>query len=750
MPQLLGALGGLWARGVAVDWGGSLLEHEEDGYLPPMNVVPLPDVSGVWQRSKCWPEGAKPSSCWAGSTTLDHVVDAKVSRSAPGERTTALDEELLRRKIPLHSDPAEVFYEFGYEPHPLPHLLTDSLAWDLKRGNKQLLASFLDLCAVEAAPGSVSESSSARLDNHPFLQPTGEVPFCRGPLCNLQEFVRQGVALGGRCVVLGLSTAENDRHHHCPNTQMQRLIAITRVFQAIGTYIDEQNDAPAIREIHFVLEDSHEFAPLVAFVRAARKEYPEIPRICIVALEEGGSAVTIRQAHVELAVGKHPEVLIDSLGNRHLPRLRHVPANSITGKTEISHTFHPQRWLLITGGTRGVGLAIARWALQKGARKLLFLARGPLSTAKRAELLESKDLDVELRCAVCDVGCDDYSSFLAAVERALPAFSQIQTIFHCAGVVGDRIVRKCEPTKEFMAPLVRAKLQGSLNVLRLYKEERFLVADSPIEEDFVSAEQFDEKHAMKNSASLFPRSLVFCSSSSATLGSIGQAVYCFANRFMDYLARNENGGRVLSIQWGGWETGMTVEHNIERLPGEDFLSVEQGTKAALEKLLVRGLCGDKGDKKDHFKELIVMRVRDWRLYWRSVDLSADVAQPVLAEMREQVFFEKSLSAEQQGAKKIIIKYGGQKQEETARQTSGSVLGEPISSDSAGVLASWCRRFPGSCAREWAESGLGFLLQHRFDGGGGGTVSIVPATFWLELMVAAAASLNSAQEDSGFS
>lgn len=44
---------------------------------------------------------------------------------------------------------------------------------------------------------------------------------------------------------------------------------------------------------------------------------------------------------------------------------------------------------------------------------------------------------------------------------------------------------------------------------------------------------------------------------------------------------------IISIQWGGWEVGMTETFGIKRLKGEDFLSPFAGIKGLMSLLAIK-------------------------------------------------------------------------------------------------------------------------------------------------------------------
>ena len=80
-----------------------------------------------------------------------------------------------------------------------------------------------------------------------------------------------------------------------------------------------------------------------------------------------------------LAADGSSEVRIDANGERSVPRLRPVDnlpkPLALTDAVNTDHKFGKGRWLVITGGTSGVGLAIASSAIRYHKLNVLLLSR---------------------------------------------------------------------------------------------------------------------------------------------------------------------------------------------------------------------------------------------------------------------------------------------------------------------------------------------------------------------------------------
>ncbi len=89
-----------------------------------------------------------------------------------------------------------------------------------------------------------------------------------------------------------------------------------------------------------------------------------------------------------------------------------------------------QRVALITGGSRGLGLVIARKLVQQGAA-LTILARDEAEVERAAE--ELRQMGGTVQALVCDVRNRD--EVAAAVERTIQRYGKLDILIHCAGVI---------------------------------------------------------------------------------------------------------------------------------------------------------------------------------------------------------------------------------------------------------------------------------------------------------------------------
>ncbi|MEU5164239.1 SDR family NAD(P)-dependent oxidoreductase [Streptomyces sp. NPDC020875] len=215
---------------------------------------------------------------------------------------------------------------------------------------------------------------------------------------------------------------------------------------------------------------------------------------------------------------------------------------------------------LITGGLGGIGVRLAEWLVDRGARDLVLLGRGPLG-ARGPVLEELGRTGARVTYHAVDVA--DEGALRALLGRlAAEGRPPVRGVLHTAGVID--LVSAAELTPEAFDAMVRPKVTGAWALHRVL--------------DGVPLEFF----------ALF-------SSASAVLGSPRLGGYAAANAGLDALAhhRRSLGLPALSVNWGFWSTvGMVAryaaEHGRDLAPnGMESFTPEEGI-AVLERLLTEG------------------------------------------------------------------------------------------------------------------------------------------------------------------
>ena len=184
------------------------------------------------------------------------------------------------------------------------------------------------------------------------------------------------------------------------------------------------------------------------------------------------------------------------------------------------------RTYLITGGYGGLGLAVTRWMIDRGARHLVLVGRrGPSTeTSGIISTLCAGGADVRIRQA--DISsARDVAALLADIGGTMP---DLGGIVHAAGVLDDGALM--QQTWERFERVLGPKVAGAWN---LHEQTKHLPLDF----------------------------FVMFSSVTSLLGNPGQANYAAANAFLDAMAceRRAKGLPALTINWGPWAgSGMAA------------------------------------------------------------------------------------------------------------------------------------------------------------------------------------------------
>jgi acyl transferase domain-containing protein/acyl carrier protein len=189
---------------------------------------------------------------------------------------------------------------------------------------------------------------------------------------------------------------------------------------------------------------------------------------------------------------------------------------------------------LISGGLGDLGLLVARWMVEQGARRLILLGRTRLppradwssvETGSRlarqiTAIRELESLGACVHLASVDVADEaELSGFLD--EFRAEGWPPIRGVVHAAGVLQDGLLVQLDAAA--LDTVLRPKVMGGWLLHRLLQDDTL---------DF----------------------FILFSSAGSLLGQPGQGNYAAANAFLDALAhhRQAQGQPALSINWGAW------------------------------------------------------------------------------------------------------------------------------------------------------------------------------------------------------
>jgi acyl transferase domain-containing protein/acyl carrier protein/short-subunit dehydrogenase len=270
-------------------------------------------------------------------------------------------------------------------------------------------------------------------------------------------------------------------------------------------------------------------APLWGMARVVALEHPEL-RCTRLDLDPNGNGDAAEMVLSDLlGPGSEDQIAIRE-GHRHVARLvRHEP--SLDQDPAEQPSFRADASYLITGGLGGLGLLVARWMVQRGAREIVLVGRSG-GGAGASEILRELGAG-GARITTVEADVTDCAALARVMTQIDGNMSCLRGVVHAAGVLDDGILLNL--TWDRFERVLAPKTVGAWNLHRLTE-------DRPL--DF----------------------FILFSSTASVLGSPGQANHAAANAYLDALAhtRQARGLPALSINWGAWsEVGSAVAKGVD-------------------------------------------------------------------------------------------------------------------------------------------------------------------------------------------
>ncbi len=221
------------------------------------------------------------------------------------------------------------------------------------------------------------------------------------------------------------------------------------------------------------------------------------------------------------------------------------------GERRAQDAYRPRGTVLVTGGTGALGGHVARWLASGGAEHILLAGRRGLDAPGAAELVsELEGLGARVSVAACDVADrDQLEGLLKSVPRKCP----LSAVFHVAGSIDYGLIDGL--TVERVGGVLAAKVDAAWHL-----------------------------HELTEGMDL--AAFVLFSSIAGTLDGGGQGAHAAGSAFLDALAeyRCGRGLAASSVAWGPWAGEETTTaaggplrgSGLRRLPVELALAGLQG------------------------------------------------------------------------------------------------------------------------------------------------------------------------------
>ncbi|AKF86260.1 hypothetical protein MFUL124B02_24050 [Myxococcus fulvus 124B02] len=257
-------------------------------------------------------------------------------------------------------------------------------------------------------------------------------------------------------------------------------------------------------------------APLWGLGKAIAYEHPELDcrRVDLDPRrdpEDGAQALWM-----ELSSRDDEDQVLLREGRRHVLRLARHRKWDWEGEGRLQ--FKADATYLVTGGLGGLGLQVARWMVERGARNLVLLGRKRASDVSAEEVKEMRARGAAI-ISLAGVSVDsDLDFVMAGISKRMPP---LRGIIHAATEVDDGIL--VHQTRERLGRVFAAKVSGAWNLHR-----------------WLSGTPLDFFFSLSSSTSL--------------MGASGQGNHLAATAFLDGLAeyRRSQGLPGQSSSWGAW------------------------------------------------------------------------------------------------------------------------------------------------------------------------------------------------------
>ncbi|HRI68142.1 MAG TPA: SDR family NAD(P)-dependent oxidoreductase, partial [Polyangium sp.] len=268
----------------------------------------------------------------------------------------------------------------------------------------------------------------------------------------------------------------------------------------------------------------------------------------LIDLDPRGRTDEVEHVVMELLSPDEEDQIAFRNGVRHVARLTRS-AMSLSGK---AISLSAESSYLVTGGLGGIGLHVAHWLVEQGARHLVLTGRRGMATPGAGDAIAA----LRSSGTTVTVAAVDVSDFEQMKALFLTIEPPLRGVIHAAGIGSQRSLVQTDAS--LLEATLRPKITGSWVLHRLTENQSL---------DF----------------------FVLFSSGAGVWGGAEQGAYAAANAYLDGLAhyRRALALPALSIAWGSWsDGGLADEATLSRLSNIGVLPMSTALAlSAMERLL---------------------------------------------------------------------------------------------------------------------------------------------------------------------
>ncbi|KAL7952721.1 6-methylsalicylic acid synthase [Trichoderma compactum] len=425
----------------------------------------------------------------------------------------------------------------------------------------------------------------------------------RGYTVSVASDVKELASLGADTIVVDLAHSSDDYDSALDAASA----ACASLISAVQTMAASPDCKATLFSLvpHHCQDDAEEIdlasAPLYGLARIIKSEHPDLFAGLFQTTADGNLPLAaMRYVHGENIVKQ------DVDGVARVARLRPFSADRQDGdQAPRQLRFSPAGTYLITGGLGALGLVVAKWMVDRGARRLLLVSRRELPCRTQwADIIDSSpyygiiDAILGMEAAGAnvhvlpvDISAPNASTSLGSAIHSL-SLPRVTGVIHAAGVLVDQMVQEVD--RASFDAVLAPKLNGALALDELFP---------PGTLDFFT---------------LF-------SSCGQLLGFPGQASYAAANACLDAIAqrrraRGDKGAH--SILWTSWR-GMGMAASTEYINAE--LEARGISDVTAEEAFLAWDCIASADTPEGDGLAVVLRALP-------IDHDEEVAHPILEDI----------------------------------------------------------------------------------------------------------------------
>lgn len=486
----------------------------------------------VWAYAHVRSESHVPGELFIGDVWV-YDEQGQVIAIIEGICEKRVSAETMLRSVP---EPQDNSYQIVWQPQPLPAVQPPSGRWLVfadRQGIAEELCRLLQPQGIEPLVVVHDDHANGAVPGAFVLDPSDPAAFryLLAHCCSDGGPPPQGI------VHLWSLDSADATHTSWDTLEEARQLGCTSVLHLVQAVVEAGwRELPRLvlvtQEAHRVT-DSDEVAgvaqgPLWGLGRVIQNEHPEV-RCVLVDIDR--HVASLHALVQELAPDLPPEEVALRAGQRYIARLEPYALPQPPAIAEAA-LFQPEATYLITGGLGGIGLAVARWMVEHGARFLVLMGRRGITSEETARAVEAlQEMGASMHIGQADVSSvEQVQAVLTHINQRMPP---LRGVIHAAGIADpDLLLRE---SQERFARVMAPKVAGAWNLHQL---------------------------TLGCALDFF----VLFSSTGSTLVNFGQGSYAAANAFLDGLARHRRsqGLPALSINWGLWDSlGMAANLSAE-------------------------------------------------------------------------------------------------------------------------------------------------------------------------------------------